>query len=57
MSRADFRAMVSAACAETSLEDPKEAVEKEILHYDILHAMNRARHLSGFTGHLPKGDQ
>ena len=51
MSRADYRAMVDIASAETSLENPEEVVAKEILHYDILHAMDRAGYLENLVFH------
>ena len=50
MSRADFRGLVSTAVAEASggAAVKRQLVEREILHYDILHAMAHG----GFLDHL-----
>lgn len=51
MSQADYLAILETASAETQLVSLEEVVAKEILHYDILHAMNRAGYLEDLVFH------
>ena len=50
MRRADFRGLVNTAAAEagTGAAVKRQLIEREILHYDILHSMSHA----GFLDHL-----
>ena len=41
MKPVDFRNLVDIAVTEASQENPRDLVAKEILHYDILHAMSQ----------------